>query len=335
MDILKETNLMNSGETTYMSRTINPKVMIITMGLSRIVKPIVSKHNVVGIIECAPRNSKKTNNSAILKILKYCYRFVKKENETLETYTLSKTIPYYYMDKGSDASLEKWVKDINPDIIVVYSMSQLLKENIFNIPKYKTINLHPSFLPKYRGPFPDFWMYYNMEKKGGVTVHFVDEGEDTGDIIYQDEYNIPFGMKSPDMMNIAIGEIGVRLLLKALNNIENLPRLAQPEKSPTDRARNIKKDEHKEIIEWDNWKIEKVWHLLNGTELWLDAFEQPKGIYSGQRWEIKEFEKCDTSQYDISKVYKEKGRHFVICRDGKIYLSIKFSFKKFILNILR
>lgn len=310
------------------------KVMIITMGLSRIVQPIVNLHNVVGVIECAPRKIKNKTNILLLKVTKKLYFFLK-PSKSLKTYTNNKKIPYYYMNSGSDKSLENWVKSIAPDVIVVYSMSQLLKPSIFNIPEYGTINLHPALLPKYRGPFPDFWMYHNTEKKGGVTVHYIDEGEDTGDIIYQEKYDIPLGMKSPDMMDLAIGKIGTNLLLKALNNVEELPRQKQPKQSPTPRARNIKAEEHTNIINWTIWDIEKIWHLLRGTQLWLNAVEQPKGIYKGQRWTIDEFEKCDTSKYIPSKIYRENSRYFIACRDGIIFLSLNFSLKNLVLSTIR
>ncbi|MFW3344166.1 methionyl-tRNA formyltransferase [Aliarcobacter butzleri] len=309
--------------------------MIITMGLSRIVEPIVNLHNVVGVIECAPRKKAKTQDSIPYKILKKIYSFKNKQVKTLKSFLGNKNIPYYYMDNGSDKSLENWVKNINPDVIVVYSMSQLLKRNIFDIPKYGTINLHPALLPSYRGPFPDFWMYYNTEKKGGVTVHYIDEGEDTGDIIYQQSYDILLGMKSPDMLDLAIGEIGTNLLLKALDNIEDLPRQKQSKESPTPRARNIKPQEHTDIIDWNVWDIKRIWHLLRGTQLWLNAVEQPKGLYKGQRWLVEDFEKCNTSKYQPSKIYKENNKYFIACKDGKIYLSLKFSLKIFVLNMIR
>jgi methionyl-tRNA formyltransferase len=309
------------------------KVMIITMGLSRIVEPIVNLHNVVGVIECAPRKSKQTNNGILYKTAKKLDSFVKK-SRTLKLFAKDEKIPYYYMGNGSDKPLEYWVKNITPDVIVIYSMSQLLKRNIIDIPKYGTINLHPAFLPSYRGPLPDFWMYYNSEKEGGVTVHYIDEGEDMGDIIYQEQYDIPLGMKSPDMLNLAIGKIGKNLLIKALKNIKNLPRQAQVKESPTQRARNIEVEEHTNIIEWNVWEIERIWHMLRGTQLWLNALEQPKGFYKSQRWNINELEKCDTCSYAISQIYKENGRYFVACKDGKIFLSLKFSLKNFVLNIV-
>jgi len=312
------------------------RIVIITMGISRVVQPIVNFHNVVGVVECAPRKSRKKKESVVYKMLKKLYFFVKKGAKTLKTFSKDKDIPYYYMGNGSDKLLENWVKTVAPDVIIVYSMSQLLKKNVFDIPKYGTINLHPAQLPKYRGPNPWFWVYYNMDKKGGVTVHYIDKGEDTGDIIYQEQYDIPLGMKSPDMYDLAIGKIGTNLLQKALENIKNLPRQKQPEKSSSSRAKNIKAEEHTKVIDWQEWGIERIWHLLRGTELWLNALEQPKGLYKGQRWTIQEFEKCDMGKsYRISKIYKENNKYFVVCKDGKIFLSLKFSLKNLVLNIVK
>ncbi|MDP0589322.1 MAG: formyltransferase family protein [Candidatus Endonucleobacter bathymodioli] len=310
-------------------------IIIITMGLSRVVKPITAAHNVVGIIECSSRKNQQSNNKLLFKATEKIYSFIKKEIQTLKSFALTENIPYYFMDNGSDQALEKWAKDINPDVIVVYSMSQLLKKNIFNIPKYGTINLHPALLPSYRGPFPDFWMYYNCEKEGGVTIHYIDEGEDTGDIIYQEKYPIPVGMKSPDMLNLAVGKIGTSLLLKALDNIGNLPKQKQLQQSPILRARNIRQDEHKNIIDWDEWDIERIWHILRGTESWLNALEQPNGLCTGQRWTIENYENCRMdSNYQVSKIYTSYGKKFVACQGGKIFVSINFSLKTLIISLL-
>jgi methionyl-tRNA formyltransferase len=311
------------------------KIIIFTQGLSRIVKPLVEKYEVVGIVETIPKNYN-LNNSMLRTLYKKIKKFIKKDNAlTLSDYSHMNNIPYYFMNNGSDKSLENWVKEKNADIIIIYKMSQLLKRNIFEIPKYHAINLHPAYLPMYRGPNPWFWSYYNLDKQGGVTLHFIDDGEDTGDIIYQEKYDIPLGMKSPEMQDLAIGNIGLNLILKALDNIDDLPRQKQPKESPTKKARNIKADEHKNIIDWNNWEIVRIWHLLRGTELWLNALDQPKGIYKGQRWTIENFEKCDMNGYEVAKVYKESNKYFVACKDGKIFLSLKFSLKNFVLNIIR
>lgn len=298
------------------------------MGVSRVVKPIVNKGDVVGIVECQSRNKKK--KSRFIKFLIKIYNYFL-SRETLKSFCSENNIPYYLMDRVSNKYLEEWVKEKNPDVIVVYSMSQLLKENIFSIPKYGTINLHPAKLPNYRGPNPWFWSYYNKDKKGGVTLHYIDKGEDTGDIIYQTEYEIPLGMKSPEMQDLAIGKIGNELINKALENIDNLPRVKQLKESPTKRARNIKAVEHANIIKWGEWDVEHVWHVLRGTELWLNAIEQPKGIFSGQRWTVGGMEKLqDVHKYSLGEIYSEKGKTFVVCKDGIIFISVNFRLLKFL-----
>lgn len=312
------------------------KIILITSGISRIVDPILSSnHNVIGIIESAPRIKKRGVKKQIIDIAFSVYHLLK-EPVSLKKFADNKKVPYYYMENGCDEQLENWIKELNPDIIVVCSMSQLLKENIFNLPRYGTINLHPSLLPKYRGPNPDFWMYYNMDLNPGVTVHYIDKGEDTGDIIYQASYEIPLGIRSPDMLDIGIKEFGVPLILKALDSIAagRAPRIVQPRESSTVRARNIKIEEYVNIIDWDKWSIEHIWHVLRGTESWLNAFEQPAGVYKGQRWIILDFEKCKMIGYVIGKVYKEKSKYFVVCSDGKIYLNVCFSLKKMIISLL-
>lgn len=299
------------------------RVIIITMGLTRIVEPIVSSGvcDVVGLIECAPRIKQKKH---IINILTSFMTFHK--SLTLKQYADNRKIPYFYMEKSNE-KLKSFVSALTPDLMVVYSMSQLLKEEVFSIPRLGTINLHAALLPKYRGPNPDFWMYYNMDLIKGVTVHYIDKGEDTGDILLQDSFEIPLGMTSPEVNDIAIGKIGVNLLLNAIQNIENLPRKKQPENSPLPRARNIKISEHRTIIDWDNWSVEHVWHVLRGTELWLNAFPQPHDLFHlGTRWKIGEYKKTITN-LTLGKVYHNKFgiKYLVPCKDGLIVLHKCFS----------
>lgn len=231
---------------------------MITMGVSAIVEPLLtSHHNIVGIIECAPRNSTKNKSvrQRFYHIAKWVYNKLRKQPLYLEDIARTHNIPYYYMNNGSDINLQKWVQGLGPDLMVVHSMSQLLKANIFTIPRYGTINLHPSLLPSYRGSNPWFWMYFNMDLNPGVTVHYIDEGEDTGDIIYQESFAMKLGTTFSELNNCAIKKVGVPLLLKSIDAIANgtAPRIKQPAKSLTNRARNISKNE--KLIAWERWGV--------------------------------------------------------------------------------
>jgi methionyl-tRNA formyltransferase len=243
------------------------------------------------------------------------------------------------MTSSNDEGLEYWISGKNPDVIVVFSMSQLLKPNIFSIPKEGTINLHAAYLPEYRGPNPDFWQYYYMEMEPGVTVHYVDAGEDTGDIILQERVEVPLGIKSPDRLDLLVGKVGVRLIIEALEQIASgsVERKQQPKKSPTQRARNIKKEEHAFIIDWQSWRLERIWHVMRGTELWLDCVSAPTGLLTGQRWQVGDFEKIqvERDQDDLGKVKRDKEGYYVICREGVIRLNVHFSAKTLIKKYVR
>ncbi len=315
------------------------RIVLITQGLSRIVLPLLeSEYEIAGVIEAAPRKYNKKNK--LLKIIKIfdClkYKFFN-VGRSLKILCEDSNIPYRFMTSSDDEGLQPWLHEKNLDLIVVFSMSKLLKSKIFNIPRFGTINIHPAFLPEYRGPNPDFWQCFYMEEYPGVTVHYIDEGEDTGDIIFKDRMHIPLGTKSPERLDQLVGRLGVDLLFKALDAIESghAPRVKQPLESPTRRARNLQPSEHKTVIDWEHWRVERVWHVLRGTELWLNALPQPVGFFCGQRWIIDNYDTCSRNTDIPGKLYRDAGRRYVAAADGRIFLTLEFRIKRMILRFLK
>jgi methionyl-tRNA formyltransferase len=81
----------------------------------------------------------------------------------------------------------EYVKGLNVDLIVACVFPQILKAAILHTPRLGVINCHPSLLPRYAGPQPEFWMLKNGESLAGITVHVMTEGIDAGDIVAQRE----------------------------------------------------------------------------------------------------------------------------------------------------
>ena len=77
----------------------------------------------------------------------------------------------------------KIIESYKPDLLVSILGSEIFKKDLLNIAPLGCINLHSSLLPKYRGLLPSFWILKNKEKFSGVSVFFVDEGIDSGQII--------------------------------------------------------------------------------------------------------------------------------------------------------
>lgn len=82
------------------------------------------------------------------------------------------------------------MKYYKSDMFVSMSFNQIFKCEMINLPKFKTINCHAGKLPFYRGRNILNWALINDEKEFGITVHYMDEGIDTGDIILQEIYPI-------------------------------------------------------------------------------------------------------------------------------------------------
>ncbi|MDD2696611.1 MAG: methionyl-tRNA formyltransferase [Candidatus Pacebacteria bacterium] len=82
------------------------------------------------------------------------------------------------------------IKNINPDLIIVAAFGQIFPKEILEIPKYGCLNVHPSLLPKYRGPSPTQFTILNGEKKSGVTIMLIDDKIDHGPIVSQKEMEI-------------------------------------------------------------------------------------------------------------------------------------------------
>ena len=306
------------------------RVVVITQGISDVVESVVeSSHEVVGIVECAPAQEKNSFLKAIERFFTGAYYLLTSNPLNLKNFSKKQKIPYYYFRKEDSEILKKWMKNLQPDLVIVYSMSHLLKENVFSIPKFGTINIHNSYLPEYRGPAPLFWEYYDYVLNPGVTLHYIDKGEDTGDIISQERVLISPGEKF-DEVNQKLSFTRIKLLLKIMYTAEkgNLPRVKQFVTTPTVKARKIKPEEYNELIRWNEWDVERVFHFLSGTpEYHYTLLKKTSSYKPGLTIKILNKEKCNISGYKVGELYKENSKHFFVCNDGKIYIDIIHSQK--------
>lgn len=82
-----------------------------------------------------------------------------------------------------DVEFQAKLKALNPDFFVVFAYNKILREEVLRIPRLGTIGVHPSFLPKYRGPSPFQTALLNGETETGVTLYLLDAGVDSGPIL--------------------------------------------------------------------------------------------------------------------------------------------------------
>lgn len=129
-----------------------------------------------------------------------------------------------------DDKVVEFIKNLNPDLIVVIAYGKILTREILDIPSLGCINMHGSLLPKYRGAAPVQWSVINGDEYAGVTSMYIDEGLDTGDIIIQDKILIDPNETSGELME-RLASVSAKTLIKTLEIIKNntVTRKAQDE----------------------------------------------------------------------------------------------------------
>jgi methionyl-tRNA formyltransferase len=93
--------------------------------------------------------------------------------------------PVLEQEKLTFSRLGRLILEYDVDLIISHAYMKIFPRKVFSAPRLGSINIHPSLLPKYRGPSPSYWVIKNKEKTTGLTCHYIDDGIDTGDIIYQ------------------------------------------------------------------------------------------------------------------------------------------------------
>jgi len=181
------------------------------------------------------------------------------------------------------------INNINPDVIVVASYGKIIPEYILNSSKYGAINLHPSLLPKYRGPSPVQTAIINDEKISGTSIILLNETIDGGPIICQEKYKIkPEETYSEIIERLFL--IGAESINKVLTNTDLISKARpQNEEEATHTKKMEKIDGH---INWkqDGKKIIQIIKALSekpGTYSFID--EKKIKIHKASNFEKSEF----------------------------------------------
>lgn len=167
------------------------------------------------------------------------------------------------------------LKKINPDFFVTFAFGQILSQEVLDIPKFETVNLHASLLPKYRGANPIQRAIINGDKKTGITTMITELGLDCGDICLQEVIDIPDSMTCVDLFEV-ISEKSPKLIEKTLIGLTDKTLI--PQKQSEDgvcMANKLTKEET--LIDWSN-SADDIHNLVRGI------YKSPSAyfIYNGK-----------------------------------------------------
>lgn len=160
---------------------------------------------------------------------------------------------------------------LNLEVAVTAAYGKILPAELLEVPKFGFLNLHPSDLPKYRGPAPVQWTLINGDAETAVSIMQTDVGMDTGPVVAKWHTKV-----EPDETAVELAgrlrDKGIELLLEAIANLEHLQHIPQP--SEGTHAPMLQKDDGK--IVWER-SASEIYNRHRGVHPWPGSWFEHQG----------------------------------------------------------
>lgn len=233
----------------------------------------------------------------------------------VKEYALEKNLKLFQPEKiTNNTEFKDAIKELKPDLVCVVSYGVILPKSFLRIPELGCINVHPSMLPNYRGPAPIQWAVLNGDEKTGVTIMYLDEGMDSGDIIKQEEVIIDPDETTGDLWNRLSG-MGARMLTEVVKDISEgkIERTKQPDEYTL--APMLSKEMAK--IDWENKTTLEIKNLVRGLNPIMGTFtflnDKKIKIWKVQKFSNEEF----SNEYEVNVNVAEKPGTVLLANEKK------------------
>jgi len=223
-------------------------------------------------------------------------------------------------------NLKSEIEKLKPDLGIVVAYKQIIPKSILSIPQYGFLNVHPSLLPKYRGPAPIQTAILNGDKQTGSTIILIDHKMDHGKIVSSLKYQMPEDITF-EKLNTELVKISARLL------VQTIPKYINAEIQP--KTQDESKVSYTKIITKEdgeiNWsksaqEIERqirAFHIWPGTFFFLNK--------KGKKIRIKVLKAYASKSENFDKISMKCKKGYLIIeelqQEGKKPLSAE-EFKK-------
>ncbi len=212
----------------------------------------------------------------------------------VKEFAVKHNLPVFQPVKVKNEEIIEHFRRLAPDIIITVAFGQILPKSLLEIPTYGSINVHASLLPAYRGAAPIHWAVINGEEKTGITIMYMIEKLDAGDMLAVQSISIS-ETDTTGIIHDQLKELGADLLVRTLPLIKagKINPIRQDESKVTYAP--ILKREH-EKIDWNN-SAKNIYNQIRGLNPWPVAYTTLNG----------EVLKIWQAEYSLENVREEPG----------------------------
>lgn len=222
------------------------------------------------------------------------------------------------MPSGDCNAIVEKLRGLRPDIICIALFPTKLSREVIESAPMGAINVHPSLLPRHRGPLPLFWTYHCDDREAGVTIHHADGRFDAGDVIVQESMSLPRAYPVAELDK----ELAYRAAALLSNAVAGLAaggssRTVQDERNAT-RAPLVRPGVS--MVPFEFWHVERVGHFLGAL---YPQYREPLVDENGDavmHGRVLGYGGCPPSRAPGSVEARPEG-WMLHCRDGTLLLA--------------
>lgn len=202
-------------------------------------------------------------------------RGMKMQATPVKEYAVTENIPVFQPEKMRDGTAFSILKELSPELIVVAAYGRILPMDILELPPKGCVNVHSSLLPKYRGSAPINWAILNGDSETGVSIQYMAEGVDTGDVIASACTQIPLEENAQQLYG-RLAEMGAELIVRVVADIEQGTVSATPQ-DHTQASHAPMLSKELSPIDWAQ-PARRVHDQVRGLYPWPSAVTEIDGI---------------------------------------------------------
>lgn len=238
---------------------------------------------------------------------------------SIQSLAFTHSIPLIKLDKNYSNTISQ-IKYYQPDIILVSCYARLLPQSILSLPKYGCFNVHPSLLPKFRGPIPLFWQFHDGADNFGVTVHRLSDKFDIGNIVAQETVNIEDGLSQIEA-NQKLSNVAGNMALKLMDDLKNssITEIEQNNNISSYQSYPEKKD----FMVSNSWSAKKLYNFISAYKSDVTEFLCK---VDGEEFiivDIYSYQQQPYENMDGQKVMLLGSKLWLSCQDGYIECKVK------------
>jgi len=223
---------------------------------------------ICGVVVAAGRFARETQPDPIVALAPPAIRLLGGAQPTVVQLAHERGLPAFELRRAADAGTYDSLAALRPDVAAVACFPLRIPPALLGLPRHGFLNMHPSLLPRHRGPEPLFWTFRAGEASTGVTIHRMDEQFDTGDIVLQAPVELPDGIGGPAAERLC-ADLGGELMAKALGQLRAGTLVGRPQPpggsyEPQPRT--------------DDWRLSTAWparrafNFMRGVAEWGEPY---------------------------------------------------------------